>query len=441
MMKTKSTYRMLLCFIVAAPFAQTTLLAQTEREESTANAFVTALSQRNYEALVSLEAPALLEKVSADHWKTLWNQLETNMGAFQRHAYREKGRTGDHPYVIRRAYFERDSIDFRIVFDSLGFVAGFWLNEITPSYAFKAPPYARALSFREEMVTIGDTIRLSAKLAIPEGRGPFAAAILVHGSGPHDMDETIYGNKPFRDIAWGLASRGVMVLRYDKRSKAHPEKMNPFTTTVKEEVIEDVLNAVKFLRTRSDLDTNRLSIIGHSLGAMLAPEIATLEPSVKGVALLGAPVRHLEELALEQMEYIASLMPMTGADSLALQKQRERAEKIAKREFPPRSLFIGAPALYYYDLHDRMLVGKTRALNIPVFILQGGKDYQVPMREFDRWQSLLQGNENVRFHLCETCHHLFITTDETPQPSNYRVEGHVDETVIRHLADWCKRKW
>ena len=134
--------------------------------------------------------------------------------------------------------------------------------------------------------------------------------MLVHGSGPNDRDETLGPNKPFRDLAWGLADRGIAVLRYDKRTSVYGGKMaGNKNLTVREETIDDALLAVKLLRGRPDIDPKRIFILGHSLGGMVAPRIGADDPSLAGLIILAGATRPLPDVAREQLEYIASLSP------------------------------------------------------------------------------------------------------------------------------------
>ena len=113
-----------------------------------------------------------------------------------------------------------------------------------------SPPYADAAKFHSEAVTVGeDPWKLRGTLTIPNGSGPFPAVVLLAGSGPQDRDETIGPNHVFKDLAEGLSTRGIVVLRYDKRTYAY-KTLDPQTTTVKEEVIDDGVAAVKLLRAR-----------------------------------------------------------------------------------------------------------------------------------------------------------------------------------------------
>src|SRR5206468_6047038 len=152
-------------------------------------------------------------------------------------------------------------------------ITGFFLAAPPPK-EFAVPPYAKPDSFVEESVTVGKDGEwpLPGTLTVPKGDGPFPAVILVHGSGPHDRDESIGPNKPFRDLAGGLASRGVAVLRYEKRTREHGAKMMAAAPiTVKEEVLDDALAAVKLLRREKGVDAGRVYILGHSLATTKAP--------------------------------------------------------------------------------------------------------------------------------------------------------------------------
>ena len=98
-------------------------------------------------------------------------------------------------------------------------------------------------------MTVGDDAwKLGGTLLIPNGKPPFPALVLVHGPGPNDRDESVYSNKIFADLAEGLASRGIAVLRYDKRTKVYAAQMSEMDYTVEQETVEDALRAVALLR-------------------------------------------------------------------------------------------------------------------------------------------------------------------------------------------------
>ena len=132
----------------------------------------------------------------------------------------------------------------------------------------------------------------------------------MHGSGPQDRDETLPPNKPFRDLAWALASQGITVLRYEKRTKVYASRMvkDVDTLTVQEETIDDAVEAVAFLRARPEIDPQRVFVLGHSLGGgFLAPRIGAADPAIRGLVILAGSARPFEDVILDQMTYVLSL--------------------------------------------------------------------------------------------------------------------------------------
>ncbi len=192
-------------------------------------------------------------------------------------------------------------------------------------------------------------------LTLPNTKTAAPAVVLVHGSGPEDADETIGANKPFADLAYGLASQNIAVLRYVKRTKqygADSKSDAPFT--VKDEVTDDVIAAVSLLSKMPEINKKQIYILGHSLGGMLAPRIAAEDPQIAGIIILAGNARPLEKLVVEQVKYVARL---TSTQTPENKKQIDRAEAIAAQvESPslkPNDMvdFFGAPipGSYFLD--------------------------------------------------------------------------------------------
>src|SRR5262249_55418789 len=123
--------------------------------------------------------------------------------------------------------FDRAKLDAQIVFDRNGRIAGLRFRPpAAPAAPYSPPAYVTPASYTETEFTVGaHDWPLPGTREMPVGAGPFPALVLVQGSGPNDRDETLFGNKPFKDLALGLASRGVAVLRYDKRTKVYQAKL------------------------------------------------------------------------------------------------------------------------------------------------------------------------------------------------------------------------
>ncbi|MCZ7557888.1 MAG: alpha/beta fold hydrolase [Bacteroidia bacterium] len=427
-----------LLLLLASTVCTDPLAAQTPAQKAAASAFVDAFAARNWDALRAIAHPDFQQKVTVEQLEKLLDDMESRAGKLQRHSFYSGEFNRSYANVVHRLHFKKDSIGLRIVVDSLNFVGGMWIEPIQKVYAFAPPPYADSTRFFEETISFGGEQALPGVITVPKGKGPFPAVVLVHGSGPQDRDQTVNGNKMFRDLAWGLASKGIMVLRYDKRTRVHGPKMNLLKLTVQEESIDDAVEGLRLLRGHSAADTNRLILLGHSLGAALAPEIATQSGVTKGVVMLAPIARPLEVVISDQLRYIASQQDtLTEQESVKLHTELQKAAQIADESLGASRLLLGVPASYYYDMHKRDQKAYARALGVPIFIARGEKDYQAPQMEYVLWQDYLKDIPKVTFKTYRNCYHPFIETDAKPGPWNYTMEGHVTEELINDLVRWC----
>ena len=284
---------------------------------------------------------------------------------------------------------------------------------------WQRPSYSYPDSFHERETTIGeDEWKLPGTLMIPTGKGPFPAVVLVHGSGPADRDESILDNKPFRDLGEGLASRGVAVLRYEKRTKVYRAQMARLKhlITVQEETVEDAVRAAALLRAQPEVDPARVFVLGHSLGGYVAPRIAKQDPRLAGLILMAASVRPLEELVGEQFAYLG----VTGA----------------KLDKAKAQLLSVLPPSYMQDLKNYNPAEEAKQLTLAILILQGERDYQVTMKDFNLWEAALAERKNVTFHSYPSLNHLFIAGEGKSLPAEYLKAGHVQPEVIEEIANW-----
>ncbi|PZR66928.1 MAG: hypothetical protein DLM63_07940 [Solirubrobacterales bacterium] len=284
------------------------------------------------------------------------------------------------------------------------------------------------------------TLMLPARAA---GRVP--ALVLMSGSGPHDQDETVGASAPFRDLAAGLAARGIATLRYDKRTFDYPASVDARTFTAQDEYVPDALAAVAVLRARPEIDPARVFVLGHSQGGTFAPLVAHADPRVAGVVLMAAAAEPFSRTLVRQIGYLAGLGGAIGARARA---QVLTTQRLARQIDDPRlarldpstRLLDGTGPAYWLSLRRYDEIATARALPQPLLLLQGGRDYQVTIPDdLDVWRRGLAGRRDVTVRLYPAASHLFIDGSGPSSPLEYQTAGHIDPRVTRDIAAWIAR--
>ena len=410
--------------------------------------FVKLLEKRDFSRAVRCFDSTMKSAMPKEKLIATWDTVLAKAGPFKKQVAANKLKHQQFEVVFVTCEFERATLNVQVVLNSEKKVSGLFFR-FRPgllSAAYQPPMYAQPESFREKDVVVGTgRWALPGTLTIPKGDGPFSVVVLVHGSGPHNRDETVGPNKPFRDLAWGLASRKIAVLRYEKRTKEHAIKLLSIkeNITVKDEVIDDVLAAVSLLRGMDEIDPNRILVLGHSLGGTLIPRIGMLNKNIAGFIIMAGSTRPLEDLYLEQVRYIFSL---DGTISDEERKQLELIEKqVAKVKdpaltsaVPATELPLGVPAKYWLDLREYDPPEVVKKLDQPMLVLQGGRDYQVTSEDFEGWKRALGSRKNVKFKFYPKLNHLFMKGEGKSTPAEYEVPSNVAEKVIDDIAEWIK---
>lgn len=302
----------------------------------------------------------------------------------------------------------------------------------------------------DEKIVIGEATKypLNGILSIPnETNGLIPAVVLVQGSGPSNMDAKVFNNSPFKDIAEGLSEKGIAVLRYDKRTFVYGKEMkHDAGLSVKEETIEDAILAADFLRKDSRIDSNKIFVIGHSLGGMLAPRIDAEGGAFAGIVIMAGSPRKLEEIMMDQNDMIlnslnAFLRWIAKKQITALSSKLENIYNLSDEEAKSTPV-IGkrVKAYYFKEMGEHPSTQFLSKMDKPILFLQGEKDFQTTVhKDFEGYKKIMGDKPNTTFKLYPNLNHLFMPSvygELLKAKKEYKVAQHVNKDVINDISDW-----
>jgi len=307
----------------------------------------------------------------------------------------------------------------------------------------------------EEKIIVGKDGKypLNGILSLPNNcNSPIPALVLVHGSGPNDMDESIGKNKPFRDIAGYLPSKGIAVLRYHKRFFAHHKKMakeDTSTITVKSETIEDAILATNLLRGDNRIDSDKIYILGHSLGGMLAPRIDAEGGNFAGLIIWAGSPRKLTDILVSQNEemipQLGKLLQIFAKKQFKSLKAKFDALEGMTEDESKKAKFLGGASLWYLkEMADHPASDYLKVIEKPVFILHPEKDSHVSVeKDFELYKKICAGKQNVHFKLYPELNHLFMKSVYgriKDLGKEYKIPQNVDTTVLDDISQFILGK-
>jgi dienelactone hydrolase len=249
----------------------------------------------------------------------------------------------------------------------------------------------------------------------------------------------------FKDLAEGLASKGVVVLRYEKRTKAYPSVMQRDDYTAETEIIEDAVLAAGVLRAQPEVKPGRVFALGFGLGGYLLPRVAEADGKLAGMIVVNGNERPLEDLALDQAQYMFEGVqkdltpPQLEQWKRQLAVVQEQAQKIKKltQGDADASQLLGMRGGYLLDLKGYDAAGQAKLLKLPMLILQGERDFQVNMKDFAAWKSGLAGMQGVTMKSYPALDHLLVEGTGRSSAADYRKPGlHVSQAVVDDVAKW-----
>jgi uncharacterized protein len=404
------------------------------------------LQREQFDSCVNFFDPSVRDKVNEDVLKEVWTKLPGFLGEFQSYSNVRSGKKEDQDEVLIACKFEKITLDLQILFTPEKKINYFYFLPPKSSAVYSPPSYYRPEKFYETKLNVKTgNYEMPGALCLPNNTNNPPVVILVAGSGPNDKDESAGPNKALKDLAIGLAANGIASFRYDKRTHVYGVNIakDPEKAGMNEEVIEDVLSAVKILKQHISTKNSKIIVIGHSLGATCAPLIATKDKTISGIVMMAGNARPLEDLIPLQFEYIMGLDSVDKEEKenlievrkqISIVKDKEKLKKAKKEELP-----FGLSSAYWQSFVSYDQLKTSKKVKQPILILQGERDYQVTMVDFNLWKKELEGDSKNQFKSYPKLNHMFMPGEGKCVPEEYNKPNNVDEEVIRDISDWVKK--
>lgn len=408
--------------------------------------FFALLEQEKFDEAYAGFDVTMQEKMSKDRLKQIWYGLSAQLGVLVDVNLVSTKTEGEIAVVTVEVKFDKDVQNFLLAYNKGEKMVGFFLLPKQKTKTYSKPVYADTTLYKETEVyvkTPGHKNTLVGVLTAPKNVSNYPIVVFIHGSGPSDMDETVGSNRPFKDLAAGLAYNGIGSIRYVKRTMIYPEEFSG-AITVREEVLDDAVAAVSLARTIPGADKQQVFVLGHSLGGMLAPRIATLIPDLSGLVLLAAPARNLIDVIIDQNADTYALSKDTtaaGKSQMAtLTSDLQKMKSLKPGSIKPDSVLFGLPASYWIDLNQYDQLVTAKKLKQRIFVAQGGYDFQVSIKDYNLWTEGLGKKKNATLKLYPTLNHLMTPQTERGTIKQYEVPSNVSADLINDISAWIKVK-
>ena len=427
-------------FMTSASFAQGMLNLFNRSDD-----FFKLMQDKKFnEAQASFDV-SVQSKITSEALEKLWTDLNEKLGKYESSDPIQSKVEGDLFVVTVEGKFAYTKQNFLLAFNKAEKLVGFLIQPRSNVQTYLNPAYADNTLYTEKEIYVkSGTHTMVGMLTTPKNASNYPLVVLVHGAGPNDMDATVGPNKPFKDLAAGLASKGIASIRYVKRTTIYSGEFRG-VFTVKEETVDDAVAAVALARTIPGVDKKQLYVLGHDLGGVLAPRIAALAPDLNGIILAEAGAQKFTDQLIDQNKYMFTMAKDT---TQALKKEFDTMIKDLDQTritalgttIKADSVIFGLPASYWIDLNKYDQVETAKQLKQRILVIQGGNDFQTDEHNYEIWKKELGTKNNVTLKLYPDLNHLLTSQLEKSTSVQYQNAASVSESLIIDIVAWIKNK-
>lgn len=441
--KTKALLTVILLFVGMQ-------ISQAQYNDSTktyvAQKFLGNLSSGDFGGAVRAFSWDLAGTLNQYWLKVIWESVQKQNGKYMGCYNTYTDRVTDEVLIYQECRFEQIDKQLKLVFDKENKIKSIHFVPARPTVMYEIPTYVDLSFMVETDVTIrSGKYNLQATFTYPMNGTHFPTIVMVAGEGPCDMDVSKGPNKFFKDLACGFAMNGIASLRFNKRTYQYPEVNDaPLTGfTPNEEIIEDAIAAVRSAKSILAVDTTRVFLLGHGLGAHLLPLIAqTTKP--KGMMLIGAPGLPYEDVVYNTQTYINNIAGTSTLEMQDLVSLKERVDSVKllndSSDFAPYELPLEMPVSYWMFLKNYNAVKTATALNLPMFFIYSGRDFQTTAADMEVWKKAMANKNNVQFKFYENLNYYLHFGDKPSTPDEYIQKKQASKVAIDEMSKFVMGK-
>tara|TARA_B100001109_G_scaffold237233_1_gene218216 strand:+ start:3831 stop:5177 length:1347 start_codon:yes stop_codon:yes gene_type:complete len=416
------------------------LSALKDQSNAISSQLIEALNGNDYNKMEVLFSPKLKEALTEKKIFGLWQSLNEQHNGFEKTLNFKIKLTAEHTYLLAGILFQDETkLDLQYTLNEENEVNSLRIIPYSNPNEWNPPSYSVLDQIETKAIKIGTNSPLLAELVSPASKKSSSIVIMVHGSGPNDMDESLGPNKLFKDLAYGLATNGISSIRYNKRSFDYQNDMAKRMNEIdfNDIVVNDARIAIKEAKS---LGYQKVFLLGHSLGGHLAPRIVD-GLSLSGVIIMAGNSSPLQDLLLPQFEYLMENDPNTPITEFQLNILKTQIDNLAKGEFDENTvgplLPLSLPGKFWLSLKDYNPIKTARSHDFPYLILNGDRDYQVTVDEANQWKNGSK-HEKSQTIIYKDLNHMFYAGEGLCIPSEYEEKHEMNVAVLKDISSWIK---